>query len=503
MARRTTTSVLVVSSSSPRLVLHMALPGIPGDLVAEHILSAAKSYVPTPILMLAVFTLPVTAPLVVGEKATPRVLTPKRLKRQFPYAAEGKRWPASGRSQPAFGRDRLPCRLPRAPSSAEKGGRGRRLPCNRRAGAALSGESGQQRAAPSCPSQQGQSKSAMEEAEKAAAGPRRRRRSSGRSSTERSPSPGRLDVSSPRFDPLLALYAERTPLPYPAAPCFNNLAEYESFQRGLLRAPRRQRGCSAGTRTRSRAGRAPADPERLQRLRSLMVAKEPGPEAAERDRARARREPRNVLTRMPLHEGSPLGELHRCVRDGVKVNVHIRTFKGLRGVCSGFLVAFDKFWNMALTDVDETYRKPVLGKAFYVEPQLTLTRLFDRLKLQESLVKKGTDSKMAADLPALPFDPRTLGWKPESGWGRSEEERGAKKHSSRERTRSSSLPRTSRKEAELPGRTSQTEGKSASAPRGRSGKKQRPKLDYQQVFTRHINQIFIRGENVLLVHLAH
>lgn len=50
-----------------------------------------------------------------------------------------------------------------------------------------------------------------------------------------------------------------------------------------------------------------------------------------------------------VHEGSPLGELHRCVRDGVKINVHIRTFKGLRGVCTGFLVAFDKFWNMVIT----------------------------------------------------------------------------------------------------------------------------------------------------------
>lgn len=147
-----------------------------------------------------------------------------------------------------------------------------------------------------------------EKAEKAGAEPRRlrsRRHSSGRRSSERSPSPGRLDVSSPHFDPLLALYSERTPLPYPAAPCFNNLAEYESFQRGLLRAPGRSRAAvgrssrSAGTRARSRAGRAAADPERLQRLRNLMLVKEPKPEAAERARARGRRAPRNVLTKMP------------------------------------------------------------------------------------------------------------------------------------------------------------------------------------------------------------
>lgn len=57
-----------------------------------------------------------------------------------------------------------------------------------------------------------------------------------------------------------------------------------------------------------------------------------------------------------VHEGSPLGELHRCIREGVKVNVHIRTFKGLRGVCTGFLVAFDKFWNMVIKPSSRGWR---------------------------------------------------------------------------------------------------------------------------------------------------
>ncbi|XP_019390290.1 PREDICTED: U7 snRNA-associated Sm-like protein LSm11, partial [Crocodylus porosus] len=224
--------------------------------------------------------------------------------------------------------------------------------------------------------------------------------------------------------------------------------------------------------------------------------------------ARRRRAPKNVITRMPLHEGSPLGELHRCVRDGVKINVHIRTFKGLRGVCTGFLVAFDKFWNMALTDVDETYRKPVLGKAFYNEPQLTLTRLFDRLKLRESSEKKGADTKTEPEETATASEPQPLGRKVGSGWGRAEEERETQKHMGRggeKKTAGDSLPLAVRNEADLPGRTAQTEGTGAGATTARSQprKKKRPKVDYQQVFTRHINQIFIRGENVLLVHLAH
>ncbi|CAM5159543.1 unnamed protein product [Natator depressus] len=345
--------------------------------------------------------------------------------------------------------------------------------------------------------------------EKAAGGePRPRRRRSGSSPSPspepgRSPSPSRLDVSSARFDPLLALYSARTPLPFPGAPCFNNLAEYESFQRGLRRPAARRRPPGSARR------RPPAaDPERLQRLRGLMVSRDPEREAAARGRAGRRRAPRNVLTRMPLHEGSPLGELHRCVRDGVKVNVHIRTFKGLRGVCTGFLVAFDKFWNMALTDVDETYRKPVLGKAFYSEPQLTLTRLFDRLKLQESLIKKGADSRTATEEPALTNESKTLGRKAGSGRGRAEDECGMQTFlggAGEKKTTNDNLHLAVKNKADLPSRTAQTEGTSAGGAnaKGQPRKKRRPKVDYQQVFTRHINQIFIRGENVLLVHLAH
>ncbi|XP_007535664.2 U7 snRNA-associated Sm-like protein LSm11 [Erinaceus europaeus] len=346
---------------------------------------------------------------------------------------------------------------------------------------------------------------------------------SARAGSPASPGSPRLDVSSDSFDPLLALYAPRLPpIPYPNAPCFNNLAEYESFLRTGVRGGRgRARGASsggaaatAGSSGRSRRRDAPApDPERIQRLRRLMVVKEDadadGAAGARGGRGRGRKAPRNVLTRMPLHEGSPLGELHRCIQEGVKVNVHIRTFKGLRGVCTGFLVAFDKFWNMALTDVDETYRKPVLGKAYERDSSLTLTRLFDRLKLQDSS-KKEADSKSAVADSTLSRYSQTSTWKVASVWGRGDTDRGSRRRS---RSVPSSLQASAREESrsELSGRTTRTEGSSAGGTFSRATtlsrsqsrkKKRKPKVDYQQVFTRHINQIFIRGENVLLVHLA-
>lgn len=152
----------------------------------------------------------------------------------------------------------------------------------------------------------------MEERERGA-------RSARAGSPARPPSP-RLDVSSDSFDPLLALYAPRLPpIPYPNAPCFNNLAEYESFLRTGVRGGGRgrARGAAAGSgvpaaaagpsaRTRRRQDAPAPDPERIQRLRRLMVAKEEGDGAAgarRRGPGRSRKAPRNVLTRMPCESG--------------------------------------------------------------------------------------------------------------------------------------------------------------------------------------------------------
>ncbi|XP_048884617.1 U7 snRNA-associated Sm-like protein LSm11 [Brienomyrus brachyistius] len=271
----------------------------------------------------------------------------------------------------------------------------------------------------------------------------------------------KLDVSSEHFDPLLALYSPTFSLPYPDVRCFNNVAEYESF----LRGGRGRAKPENVEKKKRKAQKGVADPARIERLKKLMVKAAPseGEESGcSRRPPRKQKAPKNVLTRMQLHSGSPLGELHRCVKDRVRVKVHIRTFKGLRGVCSGFVVAFDKFWNMAMVDVDETYRKPLLGDAVLHAPALTITRLFDRLALQESpeLGQSGgagaSPSEAAAQKPVFPRDRQPSTW--ESGT------------------------------TEGQGSKSRKEGK-------------RTKVDYQTVHTRHINQLFIRGENVLLVHV--
>ncbi|XP_076458124.1 uncharacterized protein LOC143291879 [Babylonia areolata] len=71
---------------------------------------------------------------------------------------------------------------------------------------------------------------------------------------------------------------------------------------------------------------------------------------------------RTVLTQMDcgFQEG-PLSILKRSVQEKMKVRVWTRSVRNIRGVSTGYVVAFDKHFNLAMIDVDEVYRKP-LGK---------------------------------------------------------------------------------------------------------------------------------------------
>ncbi|XP_060904982.1 U7 snRNA-associated Sm-like protein LSm11 [Labrus mixtus] len=289
----------------------------------------------------------------------------------------------------------------------------------------------------------------------------------------------KIDVCSDKFDPLLALYSPTVPLPFPNVKCFNNVSAYESF----LRGGRGRAKPENVEKKRQKAMKGVADPERIARLKKLMV-KNPvkDPEEGEESTPRRRRHKtqKNVLTRMPLCKGSPLGELYRCVQERIRVRVHIRTFKGLRGVCSGFVVAFDKFWNMAMVDVDETYREPLLGEALYHEKALTFTRLFEKLKLQESSAAEDAAKKHRARESSSPQQPPN-------------------------QTHLSAQPADksgdSRPQSKLSGgdTSTQEKGRVSLKDPGPEVCKKKESQKYGKVHTRHVNQLFIRGESVLLV----
>ncbi len=109
----------------------------------------------------------------------------------------------------------------------------------------------------------------------------------------------KINVCSEKFDPLLALYSSTVPLPFPNIKCFNNVSEYESFIKG----GRGRAKPENVEKRRQKAMKGVADPERIERLKKLMV-NNPVPEGKEGESSRTpqrkrQKQQKNVLTRMP------------------------------------------------------------------------------------------------------------------------------------------------------------------------------------------------------------
>ncbi|XP_045031078.1 U7 snRNA-associated Sm-like protein LSm11 isoform X2 [Daphnia magna] len=85
---------------------------------------------------------------------------------------------------------------------------------------------------------------------------------------------------------------------------------------------------------------------------------------------------RNLLTRMDEVTRGPMSVLRNCMINKTRVKVWIRGATWIRGFCTGYIAAFDKQWNLAMTDVDETFTRrrhrktPILGPVDHITEAL-------------------------------------------------------------------------------------------------------------------------------------
>jgi hypothetical protein len=56
--------------------------------------------------------------------------------------------------------------------------------------------------------------------------------------------------------------------------------------------------------------------------------------------------PKILLSVLLAHKAGPLSVLRMCVEQHLKVKVWTRNYKHARGICNGYIVAFDKHWNL-------------------------------------------------------------------------------------------------------------------------------------------------------------
>ncbi|KAL6266578.1 hypothetical protein P5V15_003425 [Pogonomyrmex californicus] len=149
-----------------------------------------------------------------------------------------------------------------------------------------------------------------------------------------------LDAKSEKFDPLKALYSPKMRL-ISSAPMYDNIAKFESILKGV-KGP-----------TKSDKSDAPESSRRR-----FLPHQEPVPGRKQKDLF----EQKNLLTKMQKTLG-PLGMLHGCMENKIRVRVYTRNARGIRGHVEAYVVAFDKHWNLALEDCFEVWSRKVKRKA--------------------------------------------------------------------------------------------------------------------------------------------
>ncbi|XP_055611339.1 U7 snRNA-associated Sm-like protein LSm11 [Uranotaenia lowii] len=175
--------------------------------------------------------------------------------------------------------------------------------------------------------------------------------SSSRKSDSSEGSSSELDFAGSGFKPLRVLYSRKAQAPVSAARLLDNVGAYESqykqlggfdqqFSEERLREIRAAN--AAKKQIAAPSGQAPV--RRFEPHQEMIRVERP---------FRARR---NIFLRIDSYEG-PLGELRQWMRERVRVKVYTRREKGVRGFVTGFVEVFDKHWNMALVDCQESWKR--------------------------------------------------------------------------------------------------------------------------------------------------
>ena len=208
---------------------------------------------------------------------------------------------------------------------------------------------------------------------------------------------------------------------------------------------------------------------------------------------RPKRATRNVLTRMDEYEDGPLSVLRRAVKDGIRIRVWTRAHVYIRGICSGFLVAYDKHMNLAMTDVDEEFLIPKSTRDAEYERMRKRKR---RIRLKQQLKEEGQEDGKGEGQE----DGKEEGQEDGKEEGQEEEDGEVDETEDME---------TDEKTKQEP--TDQSDETDSMAQAGNWRTNEKPQIvsargkrtfQFGQVHKRHIGQLFIKGDNVVMVSLA-
>ncbi len=155
-----------------------------------------------------------------------------------------------------------------------------------------------------------------------------------------------LNWSSAKFDAMKTLYSPKVRLSS-TAKALDNIEKFVAIREG-----KRQ-----NNKAKQKANPTPSTSAGIPSLQRNFSPSQQMVQAPKREMS-------NVLTYMEKQTKGPMSDLTKYVKAGSRVIVCTRGVSGERGRLKGVLVAFDKHWNLALTDVQETFKRKRKAKPF-------------------------------------------------------------------------------------------------------------------------------------------
>ncbi|XP_022170041.1 small nuclear ribonucleoprotein Sm D-like protein [Myzus persicae] len=152
-----------------------------------------------------------------------------------------------------------------------------------------------------------------------------------------------LDMLSPSFNPIKALYAKNVKVPSTTAQPLDNISKFELAPSGeVMIKPERPR-------TQNEYNIEPIKRDLSSVAGSSQVSSV----------QRIIKQRRTVLVRMSEIGKSrgPLSRIATFCYLKQRVKVYIRSAVSVRGHCEGYIIAFDKHWNLVMDDVDEVWTR--------------------------------------------------------------------------------------------------------------------------------------------------
>uniref|UniRef100_A0A2A4J962 Sm domain-containing protein n=1 Tax=Heliothis virescens TaxID=7102 RepID=A0A2A4J962_HELVI len=174
--------------------------------------------------------------------------------------------------------------------------------------------------------------------------------------SDSSTSESEVSACSSSFNPLKALYSDKVKIPVESAPLYENIVQYEAALK------KSNEIITVGQKELAQKRKEEKERKRLEEEK-LLEEKNKQRFAQYQDTVPVRREyrVRNVLTRMDTIDG-PLAVLKDCVDKRLRIKIITRNDRGIRGTLHATVVAFDKQWNMALSDVLEIWKRKGVKK---------------------------------------------------------------------------------------------------------------------------------------------